>query len=76
MVESSSGFQWQKVMPMGEQTLRSISGHTVVHSPLFKKLYLFGGSDGKSVFKDVWVYDLDQETWAKVATPEEIEETK
>jgi hypothetical protein len=63
MVESNSEFQWQKVMPLGELTLRSVSGHTVVHSPLYNKLYLFGGSDGKSVFKDVWVYDLDQETW-------------
>ena len=48
----------------------------MVHSPLFNKLYLFGGSDGKSVFKDVWVYDLNKESWEKLANPEEVEESK
>ena len=63
-------------MPLGEQTLRAVSGHTVVHSPLFNKLYLFGGFDGKQVFKDLWIFDLDSESWEKLATAEDLEESK
>lgn len=34
------------------------------------KLIIFGGSDGGECFDDVWVYDVDGQTWRSVSIPQ------
>ena len=70
-------YKWERLMSVGDQSLRPLSGHTATYSPLFKKIYLFGGYDGKQVFNDMWIFDIESEHLLRVLKPEErIEEAK
>jgi len=54
-------YKWERLMPVGDQSLKSLSGHTANYSPLFKQIFLFGGYDGKQVFNDMWIFDIESD---------------
>jgi len=39
------------------------TGHSVVHSPIARCLYVYGGSKNKKWFSDVYMVDTDNWTW-------------
>lgn len=53
-------------MPVGDLSFRAMSGHSATFSPLFNKIYVFGGFDGKTTFNDMWIFDIESEYWLKL----------
>ena len=39
------------------------TGHSVVHSPIARCLYVYGGSKNKKWFSDIYMVDADNWTW-------------
>ena len=57
---------------MGEQILPPISGHSIVYSEVPRKcIYLFGGWDGKTVYNDLWMFGIEEQSWTRLLKPEE-----
>ncbi len=42
-------------------------GHSMVYDKNIKRIVLFGGLDGYQFFNDVWIYDVNTNTWEQIA---------
>jgi N-acetylneuraminic acid mutarotase len=57
---------WALLAPAGDApSARAL--HQMVYDPTVKKMVLFGGGTSSATFNDVWNYDLDDNSWAKIA---------
>ena len=57
---------WQR---LGTDGPAAREDHTWTVDGAGELAYLFGGRDGATVFDDTWAYDLDADTWTRLAPP-------
>ena len=56
---------WKNLQPANSPPWRS--SHAMVYDPVRRKVLMFGGSDFKRAFNDLWEYDFGENKWTAVA---------
>jgi len=54
---------WSEIKAENPPPARHSHGSALVG----RKIYVFCGTDGKSLFNDMWIFDLDKNAWSKAA---------
>lgn len=53
---------WEKVTVL-HPSPKPRWGHSFIHDPPNHRLVLYGGTNGKTVFGDLWMFDLEKNSW-------------